>query len=77
MHLEKTTDTGEWQKGKYYVAGETFTYKTMLFYVTEDHFADDDNKPLSNMTDKGKLYPFRRVYEADSITSLTRKKKGQ
>ena len=29
------------------------------------------------MTDKDKFYPFRRVYEADSAISLTRKKECQ
>ena len=76
MHLEKTTDTGEWQKGRYYVAGETFTYKTFLFYVTEDHFSSDFH-PEDAIDDGAEGFPFRRVYEAASVTSLTRKKKGQ
>lgn len=92
MHLEKTTDTGEWQKGRYYVAGETFTYENLLFYVTEDHFSSDfhpkdaiaskdlfssDFHPEDAIDDGAEGFPFRRVYEAASVTSLTRKKKGQ
>lgn len=74
LHLEKTNDTGERQKGKYYRRGDTFTYKKkFLFFVTEDHLADDDNEPFSNTTDKGKFYPFRRIYEADSPTSFKKK----
>lgn len=73
-YLLKTTDTGEWEKGRYYVENETFTYKGFLFCVTEGHLADDDNEPFSNTSDKGKLYPYRRVYEADSVTSFRKKR---
>ena len=61
MNLEQATDTGEWQKGKYYVAGETFIYKTMQFHVTEDHFADDDNHPRSYLHNERKDYPYKQV----------------
>lgn len=74
-HLEKTNNRGEWEKGKYYKKGDTFTYrKEFLFFVTENHLADDDTEPFSNTTDKGRFYPFRRIYEADSPTSFKKKK---
>ena len=77
MHIEKTIDTGEWQKGRYYVVGETFTYKNMSFCVTEDHLSCDEFHPKSSLADISEGFPFKRVYEVDSITSLTRKKEGQ
>lgn len=61
MQLEKTTHLGEWEKGKYYAAGETFTYKTVQFYVTEDHSADDDTHPRAYLTNERKDFPYKQV----------------